>query len=98
MGLAQFGDLLLLSHGDYFIGTWDSTYSHLAADLLAAHVFHKGGFYNPLVWVNSDIPERVRARMNGEFSTFFNQVPINYEKWNCEHAKGMTVNDLVRPY
>jgi hypothetical protein len=50
-GLIQFADILLLSHGDYFIGTSASSYSLLIADLLAAHVFHKNGVYNPMLWL-----------------------------------------------
>jgi hypothetical protein len=95
MGLAQSSDLLLLSHGDYFIGTWYSTYSHLAADLLAAHVFNKGGFYNPLVWVNSDTPEKVLSHMTGEFSSFFRVTKVPYDKWNCTAGKGMKLVDIV---
>jgi hypothetical protein len=53
IGLVQVADIWLLRHGDYFIGSPHSTFSHLIAGLLAAHAFRENASYNPLVWVFS---------------------------------------------
>lgn len=50
-GILPFADLYLLRHGDYFIGSNYSTFSHMIANIVALQGLRKG-LNNPLIWVD----------------------------------------------
>ena len=51
LGILQVADIYLLGHGDYFIGTWESSYSILIANLVSASSLLKNSSGNPIFWV-----------------------------------------------
>lgn len=51
LGILQVADIYLLGHGDYFIGSWESTYSILIANLVSASSFYKNTPGNPFFWL-----------------------------------------------
>lgn len=53
-GLLPLADLHLLSHSDYFIGTYESTYSILAANEVSLNSLKKGITESPLVWITTE--------------------------------------------
>ena len=59
-GLVQLADLLLLTHGDHFIGTLESTYSVLIANLIVSRYFltKEVSFEPHMRWINESCTSR----------------------------------------
>ena len=52
LGFVQLADIYLLGHGDYFIGSRESTYSILIANLVSANALQKDNITNPFLWLS----------------------------------------------
>ena len=76
MGRVQAADILLLSHGDYFIGTSESTFSVLIADYIAWRRTALGQRGYPFYWLDGI------SMQNGSFGYLYPQEPSS-DTYNC---------------